>query len=65
MLIIKCMKMNLREYTKNDNSLSMNLCAGSGSGYLTACMALMVGTSGHVIGIEKVQACQQAVTTVI
>ena len=28
--------------------------SGSGSGYLTACMALMVGPSGYVLGIEKV-----------
>lgn len=31
------------------------LDVGSGSGYLTACMALMVGPSGYVLGIEKVR----------
>jgi protein-L-isoaspartate O-methyltransferase len=29
------------------------LDVGSGSGYLTACMALMVGTAGRVVGIGK------------
>ena len=29
------------------------LDVGSGSGYLTACMALMVGTSGKVVGIGR------------
>lgn len=27
---------------------------GSGSGYLTACMALMVGEAGRVVGIELI-----------
>lgn len=27
---------------------------GSGSGYLTACMAIMVGETGKVIGIEHI-----------
>lgn len=30
------------------------LDVGSGSGYLTACMAKMVGTTGKVIGIEHI-----------
>jgi protein-L-isoaspartate(D-aspartate) O-methyltransferase len=29
------------------------LDVGSGSGYLTACMALMVGSRGKVVGIGK------------
>jgi protein-L-isoaspartate(D-aspartate) O-methyltransferase len=29
------------------------LDVGSGSGYLTACMALMVGPRGRVVGIGK------------
>uniref|UniRef100_A0A915AEM6 Protein-L-isoaspartate(D-aspartate) O-methyltransferase n=2 Tax=Parascaris univalens TaxID=6257 RepID=A0A915AEM6_PARUN len=32
------------------------LDVGSGSGYLTACMAIMVGKSGKVIGIEHIPA---------
>lgn len=28
---------------------------GSGSGYLTACMAAMVGEEGHVVGIEHIE----------
>ncbi|KAI5638826.1 protein-L-isoaspartate(D-aspartate) o-methyltransferase (PCMT) domain-containing protein [Phthorimaea operculella] len=31
------------------------LDVGSGSGYLTACMALMVGTTGMVVGIDHIQ----------
>ena len=31
------------------------LDVGSGSGYLTACMALMVGSQGLVVGVEKVR----------
>jgi len=31
------------------------LDVGSGSGYLTACMALMVGTSGKAVGIDHIQ----------
>lgn len=31
------------------------LDVGSGSGYLTACMALMVGPQGRVVGVEKVR----------
>lgn len=27
---------------------------GSGSGYLTACMALMIGSRGRVIGVEHI-----------
>lgn len=27
---------------------------GSGSGYLTACMAIMVGETGRVVGIEHI-----------
>jgi protein-L-isoaspartate(D-aspartate) O-methyltransferase len=27
---------------------------GSGSGYLTACMAIMVGPTGRVVGIEHI-----------
>lgn len=30
------------------------LDVGSGSGYLTACMASMVGSAGHVVGIEHI-----------
>ncbi|KAJ2021949.1 hypothetical protein GGI06_002034, partial [Coemansia sp. S85] len=30
------------------------LDVGSGSGYLTACMAAMVGSNGHVVGIEHI-----------
>ncbi len=30
------------------------LDVGSGSGYMTACMALLVGPSGFVLGVEKV-----------
>ncbi|KAJ2489563.1 hypothetical protein IWW37_003909 [Coemansia sp. RSA 2050] len=30
------------------------LDVGSGSGYLTACMAAMVGGNGHVVGIEHI-----------
>ncbi|KAJ2818069.1 hypothetical protein GGI24_005207 [Coemansia furcata] len=30
------------------------LDVGSGSGYLTACMAAMVGDSGHVVGIDHI-----------
>ncbi|XP_070168576.1 protein-L-isoaspartate O-methyltransferase isoform X8 [Polyergus mexicanus] len=30
------------------------LDVGSGSGYLSACMAYMVGSNGHVIGIEHI-----------
>lgn len=30
------------------------LDVGSGSGYLTACMAQMVGETGHVIGIDHI-----------
>lgn len=30
------------------------LDVGSGSGYLSACMAFMVGSRGHVIGIEHI-----------
>nr|CAD7197804.1 unnamed protein product [Timema douglasi] len=31
------------------------LDVGSGSGYLTVCMALMVGETGHAIGIDHIQ----------
>lgn len=31
------------------------LDVGSGSGYLTVCMALMVGESGRAIGIDHIQ----------
>ncbi|KAJ2942617.1 hypothetical protein O0L34_g2083 [Tuta absoluta] len=31
------------------------LDVGSGSGYLTACMALMVGATGKVVGIDHIQ----------
>ncbi|XP_076464307.1 protein-L-isoaspartate(D-aspartate) O-methyltransferase-like [Babylonia areolata] len=34
---------------------SMVLDVGSGSGYLTACMALMVGQTGKVIGIDHIE----------
>jgi protein-L-isoaspartate(D-aspartate) O-methyltransferase len=30
------------------------LDVGSGSGYLTVCMAIMVGDGGHVVGIEHI-----------
>lgn len=30
------------------------LDVGSGSGYLTACMALMVGKTGRAVGIERI-----------
>lgn len=30
------------------------LDVGSGSGYLTACMAMMVGETGRVVGIEHI-----------
>ena len=30
------------------------LDVGSGSGYLTACMALMVGTTGKIVGIDHI-----------
>lgn len=33
------------------------LDVGSGSGYLAACMALMVGPTGHVVGIEHIKVC--------
>ncbi|KAE8746793.1 hypothetical protein FOCC_FOCC006541 [Frankliniella occidentalis] len=33
---------------------SKALDVGSGSGYLTVCMALMVGESGHVVGIDHI-----------
>ncbi|KAJ1939370.1 hypothetical protein EC988_007329 [Linderina pennispora] len=39
------------------NYLKPGMCAldiGSGSGYLTACMAAMVGTSGKAVGIEHI-----------
>ncbi|KAJ1935389.1 hypothetical protein GGF37_006012 [Kickxella alabastrina] len=40
---------NLNQYLRP----GMNaLDVGSGSGYLTACMAEMVGASGHVVGID-------------
>ncbi|KAJ2741417.1 hypothetical protein GGI20_005209 [Coemansia sp. BCRC 34301] len=41
----------LREYLKPGMRA---LDVGSGSGYLTACMAAMVGSSGHVVGIEHI-----------
>ncbi|KAJ2004636.1 hypothetical protein GGI04_002440 [Coemansia thaxteri] len=37
--------------------LQPGMCAldvGSGSGYLTACMAKMVGSSGYVVGVEHI-----------
>ncbi|KAJ2459491.1 hypothetical protein GGF42_001432 [Coemansia sp. RSA 2424] len=41
----------LRQYLKPGMRV---LDVGSGSGYLTACMAEMVGDSGHVVGIEHI-----------
>ena len=40
---------HLKEHLREGN---VALDVGSGSGYLTTCMAIMVGTSGRVIGIE-------------
>ncbi|XP_054152501.1 protein-L-isoaspartate(D-aspartate) O-methyltransferase-like [Oppia nitens] len=45
---LQCLKDNLVEGAKA-------LDVGSGSGYLTACMALMVGPSGKAIGIDHIQ----------
>ena len=35
-----------------DNEKALDV--GSGSGYLTACMALMMEPNGHVIGIDHI-----------
>ncbi|KAG8182234.1 hypothetical protein JTE90_024167 [Oedothorax gibbosus] len=45
---LEILKDNLHEGAKA-------LDVGSGSGYLTACMALMVGESGHAIGIDHIE----------
>uniref|UniRef100_A0A8R1I232 Protein-L-isoaspartate O-methyltransferase n=1 Tax=Caenorhabditis japonica TaxID=281687 RepID=A0A8R1I232_CAEJA len=43
------------EYLRNHLVAGANaLDVGSGSGYLTTCMALMVGTSGTVVGVEHI-----------
>lgn len=43
----------LRDYLINRQNV-VALDVGSGSGYLTACMARMIGDNGHVIGIEHI-----------
>uniref|UniRef100_A0A0R3RQ76 Protein-L-isoaspartate O-methyltransferase n=1 Tax=Elaeophora elaphi TaxID=1147741 RepID=A0A0R3RQ76_9BILA len=43
----------LKDHLKEGNRA---LDVGSGSGYLTACMAIMVGKRGKVVGIDHVQA---------
>eukprot|EP00249_Psilotum_nudum_P006916 c20158_g1_i1 orf=517-1458(-) len=41
------------------------LDVGSGSGYLTACFALMVGQQGHVVGVEHIpELVQQSIDNV-
>ncbi|VDN06121.1 unnamed protein product [Thelazia callipaeda] len=42
----------LKDHLKEGNRA---LDVGSGSGYLTACMAIMVGKEGKVVGIEHIQ----------
>ncbi|KAJ1725730.1 hypothetical protein LPJ53_000209 [Coemansia erecta] len=42
---------NLKPYLQSGMNV---LDVGSGSGYLTACMAAMVGTSGRVVGIDHI-----------
>ncbi|CAI2354198.1 unnamed protein product [Caenorhabditis sp. 36 PRJEB53466] len=43
------------EYLQNHLVAGANvLDVGSGSGYLTACMAYLVGETGHVVGIEHI-----------
>ncbi|XP_057787935.1 protein-L-isoaspartate O-methyltransferase 1-like [Salvia miltiorrhiza] len=40
-----------------ENHLKPGMCAldvGSGTGYLTACLALMVGPEGHSVGVEHI-----------
>lgn len=46
----------LREYLRPDNEFSKRraLDIGSGSGYLTACMALMMGKRGKAVGIDHI-----------
>lgn len=39
------------------------LDVGSGSGYLTACMAFMVGETGRVVGIEHIPELVTMATT--
>lgn len=52
----------LREHLKEG---SHALDVGSGSGYLTACMALMVGSSGMAVGIDHIdQLVQMSVANV-
>ncbi|KAK6108154.1 Protein-L-isoaspartate(D-aspartate) O-methyltransferase domain protein [Brugia pahangi] len=43
----------LKDHLKEGNRA---LDVGSGSGYLTACMAVMVGKTGKVVGIDHIQA---------
>ncbi|KAL3985350.1 Protein-L-isoaspartate(D-aspartate) O-methyltransferase [Acanthocheilonema viteae] len=43
----------LKDHLKEGNRA---LDVGSGSGYLTACMAIMVGERGKVVGIDHIQA---------
>ncbi|EFO28454.1 protein-L-isoaspartate O-methyltransferase [Loa loa] len=43
----------LKNHLKEGNRA---LDVGSGSGYLTACMAIMVGKTGKVVGIDHIQA---------
>ncbi|VDK70139.1 unnamed protein product [Litomosoides sigmodontis] len=43
----------LKDHLKEGNRA---LDVGSGSGYLTACMSIMVGKTGKVVGIDHVQA---------
>lgn len=52
----------LKEHLKEGAKV---LDIGSGSGYLTVCMALMTGTTGRVIGIDHVpQLIQKSIETV-
>lgn len=49
---LECLREQLTQ--KNLNRPVTALDVGSGSGYITACMARMIGTEGYVVGIEHI-----------